>query len=61
MAQSEMKRLKFSENLISKILSGEKTSTWRINDEKNSHWTFRKSSGIFPSMAQSTGHVAVAN
>jgi hypothetical protein len=30
-----MKQLKFSENLIPLILSGEKTTTWRFFDDKN--------------------------
>ncbi len=30
-----MKRLRFSEPLPELILSGRKTVTWRINDEKN--------------------------
>jgi hypothetical protein len=30
-----MKTLKFYDNLIPLILSGEKTSTWRIFDDKN--------------------------
>ncbi len=30
-----MKKLKFGGNLPEKILSGMKTSTWRVNDEKN--------------------------
>ncbi|MBU1149174.1 ASCH domain-containing protein [Patescibacteria group bacterium] len=30
-----MKSLKFVDNLPSKILAGQKTSTWRIDDEKN--------------------------
>ncbi len=30
-----MKRLKFSEPLPEKILSGQKNTTWRINDDKN--------------------------
>ena len=30
-----MKVLKFSEDLIPSILSGEKTSTWRVNDDKD--------------------------
>jgi hypothetical protein len=30
-----MKRLKFAPALVPKILDGSKTSTWRINDEKN--------------------------
>jgi len=29
------KKLKFAEDLIPRILSGEKTSTWRINDDKD--------------------------
>lgn len=30
-----MKTLKFAPDLVSKILSGEKTSTWRLFDDKN--------------------------
>lgn len=30
-----MKRLKFSPDLVEKILSGEKTSTWRLFDDKD--------------------------
>ena len=30
-----MKTLKFAPNLIEKILSGEKTSTWRLFDDKD--------------------------
>ncbi len=30
-----MKTLKFRNNLVGKILSGEKTSTWRLFDDKN--------------------------
>ncbi|MFA5157649.1 MAG: ASCH domain-containing protein [Patescibacteria group bacterium] len=30
-----MKKLKFAANLVDKILSGEKTSTWRLFDDKN--------------------------
>lgn len=30
-----MKNLKFDSNLVSKILSGEKTSTWRLFDDKD--------------------------
>lgn len=30
-----MKYLKFREELVELILKGEKTTTWRINDEKN--------------------------
>ncbi len=31
----KMKTLKFTPQLVSKILSGEKTSTWRLFDDKN--------------------------
>lgn len=30
-----MKTLKFAENLVSLVLSGEKTSTWRLFDDKD--------------------------
>jgi hypothetical protein len=30
-----MKTLKFSGNLLRSIITGKKTTTWRINDEKN--------------------------
>ena len=30
-----MKRLKFAEPLLQMILSGQKDTTWRINDDKN--------------------------
>ncbi len=30
-----MKTLKFSPHLVNKILSGEKTSTWRLFDDKD--------------------------
>jgi hypothetical protein len=30
-----MKTLKFAPHLVSKIISGEKTSTWRLFDDKN--------------------------
>lgn len=30
-----MKRLKFAPELVAKVLSGKKFSTWRINDDKN--------------------------
>jgi len=30
-----MKTLKFKQNLVEKILSGEKTSTWRLFDDKD--------------------------
>ncbi len=32
---SSMKTLKFAQNLVPLVLSGEKTSTWRMFDEKN--------------------------
>lgn len=30
-----MKKLKFNDDLVQKVLSGEKTSTWRFLDDKN--------------------------
>lgn len=30
-----MKKIKFSKELIPLIMNGEKTTTWRINDDKN--------------------------
>lgn len=37
MGRNRMKTLKFAENLVPLVLSGEKTRTWRFFDEKNLH------------------------